>query len=1317
MKKAFTIYTLFLLLLISGLILIKQKPSQLHTIHQKAQSSAELKSQVIERKIERRKKGWSKPDKPSEFIKYYNKIRTKDGHQAPDYKADYKMHELKAAIERTKQLKSSFTKLNWIERGPGNVSGRTRALLIDIDDPSGNSWFVGSVSGGVWKTTDAGASWTNLTPDLPNLATVSLAQSQSNPNVIYAGTGEGFFNLDAITGDGIFKSSDKGNTWIQLLETAGNNDFSYVNRIVVSPSDPNIILAATNTSIQKSTDGGQTWHRVFDDFHRIQQIVANPDDFSILYATANTGGILKSTDMGEHWEYVFNESSGRIELAIAPSNSNIIYALNEDSQLYVSNNGGITWATAKQSSGSDIFLGFQGWYNNSMAVAPNDPNLLVIGGINLYMVRIVDTSTTPTIFLNVSAINVSSFLSFTNFGGPYLGGGMEINKDKTNYNTIEVQFGPGKSQLAHRFTVPIGSSAGVPDSKYSYQDYIEVPFEVWDTDKNRQLMISFRDQDRNGVFNLTSFNDNTLTGREYVWIQDIDYDTIASALVAKNGGQIVEEIAFFWPVLADNATWPPTNLQDSKIKITRDTVYSREYLSTKVADWNGQGAPYVHADNHQIKYIETTPNKYRIIVSNDGGVGYSDNLGKTWTNPTNGYNSTQFYGVDKHPNKNQYVGGMQDNGTWISPENPDHLSNWFEATYGDGFDAIWHATHPEKVMTSGYYNELNISSDNGASWSSADENLLDVGDGYAPFITQLGYSVYDPDKVFVVGVSGISYSTDFGKHWSVSKILSGQWTWSDIGFVEPSLANPQIVWAATRMSSRGSILLSTDGGKTFNQTNNYKEELGTLSGLATHPLNDSIAYALFSYASYPKILMTTNRGQSWEDLSGYDFELENNGFPDVAVFSLMVMPNNTNEIWVGTEIGLFISTDNGKTWNYSNNGLPSVAIWEIKARGSQIIMATHGRGVWTADITELNDAIVAPSVMAIGCTPSNNILLQTKITNKYDSIAIIIDDTSRYVIDQIDTTNNFNKLTSIQFENKLRDGKHNLVLIAYKDKYVLRSGSTYFYAIHYQPSQETYNNSFDELSNDILGIGFEQTSNNKLGEGLAIHTKHPYPEDTMLYCYLNVPITIQTSRTVVSYLDIPMLEEGLQNSVYGESDFFDYAVCEASTNGIDWIPMYDGYDFSLIKEAVNQQGKTINSSPDSTLFVQHSVNLNDIFEVADTVILRFRLFSDANTTGWGWVIDDISIGSGIVDDVNSLSAEAIRLYPNPCSNWLNINLPDKISKVNLTVYNLEGRKIFTETANHQQHIKLNTTSLKNGVYMLKIESDGLNKSLRFQVQK
>ena len=154
---------------------------------------------------------------PDLFAEYLNDIKTAAWEDSPSYPQNYLMDELSNA---KRLAKSESVILPWVERGPANVGGRTRAIVVDPDDPTHDTWFAAAVSGGIWKTTNAGVNWTFLTPDLPNLAISSLVQAPSNPNVLYAGTGEGFFNGDAVSGAGIVKSTDRGVTWFQLASTS-----------------------------------------------------------------------------------------------------------------------------------------------------------------------------------------------------------------------------------------------------------------------------------------------------------------------------------------------------------------------------------------------------------------------------------------------------------------------------------------------------------------------------------------------------------------------------------------------------------------------------------------------------------------------------------------------------------------------------------------------------------------------------------------------------------------------------------------------------------------------------------------------------------------------------------------------------------------------------------------------------------------------------------------------------------------------------------------------------------------------------------------
>lgn len=1321
MKKNI-IYGFVAITILMVMVIFSPQNEQEAPSSKKYKTPKELKEEVVKFKTERRITGWAKPDKPSQFLEYHKRIRTKDGQQQAVYPFNYKLNELnKAQKNRKTFLKSTSTDLDWIERGPGNVSGRTRGLIIDPDDLTGNTWFAGSVGGGIWKTSNAGMSWVNLTPNFPTLSTVTLAMAASNTQVIYAGTGEGFGNSDAITGDGIFKSKNKGESWEQLPSTTKNIDFRFVNRLIVDPYEENIVIAATNTSIQKSIDGGENWTKVFYANQKIQHIISDPNNFNILYASVHQKGVIKSTDKGINWRYVLNNTTGRIELAISTKNSKVIYALNEISELFVSSDAGENWSPSEITSGTkDKFLSGQGWYDNTLAVDPNDENTIIIGGVNLYKVEVSKTSGTVVSAYRVDSLKTAGFLDFINFGGTYFGGGIDLNESNTNFNKIEIQFGAGKTQKAHRFKVPTGATSGVTAKNYTYTGYVDVPFEVWNTGNNRQLMVSFRDQDNNGVFNLTHHDDDALIGREYIWINDVNYSTTAAPQIAKNGGQEFNEIAYMWPVLAKNANWEPLNLPESKIIINRSETNTKKLASKKIADWAGSGAPYVHADLHNIQYFKTNKGITRIVVANDGGLGYSDDNGKTWKNPSNGYNTTQFYGIDKHPTKNRYIGGMQDNGSWFSLENPDNLSNWNEASGGDGFDAVWHATQPEKMITSIYYNDLYYTPDGGTTWIVWSGELTDRGSTRASFVTQIGYTPNNPNKLYLVGKSGVTYSENFGINWKLVELPIDTWNWSGDGFVEPSLVNADIVWAISRMNENSFPHISINGGKTFNATNTYHEPMGIPSGFATHPTDPQTAYALFSFSNSAKILRTNNLGQSWEDISGFDGEESNNGFPDVAVYSLLVMPHNTNIIWAGTEIGLFVSNNNGESWEYANNGLPSVSIWEMKIRGSQVVIGTHGRGIWSADIPEFNNAPSAPTLVAAGISPSNTINIKTIAHSNYDSLAIFVNKIN------IHTIYNIEKKQSAQIfsvQNFLNEGKFDVQLLAYKDSLVFKSGEIPLLIFELNNASNTYTNSFEDSRNDFTGEGFNTLLYSSLNSGKAIHTKHPYADKNDIATYLKTPIIIngeaKKNNTILKYRDIPMVEEGETGSKYGGVDFYDYVVVEGSKNGIDWLPLADGYDFRKIQEKANLLGIGINQSPTSALFLQHEVNLYKTFAQNDTILIRFRLYSDQLSNGWGWVIDDIDIYIKETLDANEIGLEQAKIYPVPCDQFLNIELPQNLVKTttHLRVIDLNGKLIKQVAVNQNERITLNTSQLKPSVYILEIRGKRKKEIRRFQVQR
>ena len=215
---------------------------------------------------------------------------------------------------------SVFKAMEWRCIGP-HRGGRSVAAVGDPDDPM--TFYFGACNGGVWKTDDGGTYWENISDGFFETSAVgAIAVADSDPNVIYAGMGEACIRNDVSSGDGVYKSTDKGKTWRHV----GLSDSRHIARVRIHPSNPDLVYVAAL---------GHAW------------------------APNEERGVFRSTDGGESWESVLfvSDKAGAVDLSIDPTNPRILYAAiwevfrnpwtissgGPDSGLYKSTDGGDTW--------------------------------------------------------------------------------------------------------------------------------------------------------------------------------------------------------------------------------------------------------------------------------------------------------------------------------------------------------------------------------------------------------------------------------------------------------------------------------------------------------------------------------------------------------------------------------------------------------------------------------------------------------------------------------------------------------------------------------------------------------------------------------------------------------------------------------------------------------------------------------------------------------------------------------------------------------------------------------------------------------------
>jgi len=383
----------------------------------------------------------------------------------------------------TASLDGSLDAATWTSIGPrptdfGSTyvtAGRVNAIAIDPRD--NNVVYIGAAEGGVWKTTDGGINWKPLTDNEASLASGAIAIDPANPDTVYVGTGEENFAIDSYYGAGILKSTNGGATWTNIV---GPFVRTTIGALAISPSNSQILLASSRIGIYRSTDGADTWTQVMAGIGT--SVLFDPTDGNIAYAALGNvngsvlNGVFRSTDGGKTWQQLRGSGSsalpttnvGRIEIAIAPSTPSTLYVGISNSStsnfgsllgIYKTTDSGNTWNSA---NAPNICASVgQCWYDMTIRVHPKNPDIVFAFG-SLTLARTLNGGGTwnslNQIGPNGVEIHVDEhYLAFTNDGSKlYIAndGGVystsTITDARPNWNQLNdtlsiTQFYPGLS--------------------------------------------------------------------------------------------------------------------------------------------------------------------------------------------------------------------------------------------------------------------------------------------------------------------------------------------------------------------------------------------------------------------------------------------------------------------------------------------------------------------------------------------------------------------------------------------------------------------------------------------------------------------------------------------------------------------------------------------------------------------------------------------------------------------------------------------------------------------------------------------------------
>jgi photosystem II stability/assembly factor-like uncharacterized protein len=301
---------------------------------------------------------------------------------------------------------SLYSGLHWRMIGPFR-GGRSNGVSGVPGQP--NTFYFGSVGGGVWKSENSGRTWNPIfdSQSVPSIGAIAVAPS--NANVVYVGTGEADMRSQISFGNGMYRSSDAGKTWTHI----GLDDTRQIGRILVDSRNADIVFVAAlghayganaDRGLYRSTDGGANWQKVLykGDSVGAIDLAFDPQNSQTIYATLwNTrrppwsiyppsygpgSGIFKSTDGGDTWKQLTEglptERVGRIGIAVAPTNANLVYAIVDAKEggLYRSDDAGASWRKTSE----DKRIWGRGWYFCNVVVDPENPEIVYVSNTSLY---------------------------------------------------------------------------------------------------------------------------------------------------------------------------------------------------------------------------------------------------------------------------------------------------------------------------------------------------------------------------------------------------------------------------------------------------------------------------------------------------------------------------------------------------------------------------------------------------------------------------------------------------------------------------------------------------------------------------------------------------------------------------------------------------------------------------------------------------------------------------------------------------------------------------------------------------------------------
>jgi hypothetical protein len=855
---------------------------------------------------------------------------------------------------------------DWVERGPNNVGGRTRAIMFDPNDATNKRVFAGGVSGGLWVNndiTDANSSWAEV--NIPqNLAVTSITFDPNNTNIFYLGTGESYVQGD-VNGNGLWKSTDAGTSWTKVFGgVTGETTFSTNAKVTVNSP---VGIAGDYFALQSSYGSALT--NITGNLVLVDDSSGSPNQgcnsltngLSIAgnIAVVERGGCdftVKSQnaqDAGAIAVLIVNNVAGPPIVAggTDPGTLTIptIMISKEDGQNIIAQLGSGVNATLQSTSAAALgrYLTPGIHHINDVVVRDNagTSEVFVAAASAFY----ADGSPASIFGIEDYGLYKSSDsgVSWTKIGLPLIIGGtnyspndIEISADNTVWlATTNNIYGAGGGTI-------LSSSDGTSFSvATTVANGVRTQIAVSGTNANKIYVLAQLSSGTNAVEILET--DDAFSSQTSLPLpNDADTDIDATDFTR---GQAFYDLMLEVDPTNDNIVY--TGGIDLFKSVDGGTTWGQ------LSHWyGGFGFQYVHADQHALAFGNNSSST--MIFANDGGVYYSSNSGTTISARNKDYNTIQFYtgaiGPDINPSE-RILGGAQDNANLESGTSTTSGVNSFSDIRNGGDGAYVFIDRNKSYMISSYvYNNFYYHNYNNPKNAIAFYEIVE-DDTTGDFINPAGLDDIN-DVLYTNGTSGAAYR--------INRYVIGVGSATASSINHASLTSSPTAFKTSDNTST-TLFVGTETGKLLKIVNANTTPVwqdltgpdfyGSISCIELGATDMEIYVTFYNYG-VTNIFYTNDGGTTWQNKEG--------NFPDIPVRAIMANPLNTNEVIIGTDLGVWGTTDFSAvspTWVQSQNGMKDVVVtsFDLRESDNTVLASTYGRGMFTGQFT------ADPSTLAV----------------------------------------------------------------------------------------------------------------------------------------------------------------------------------------------------------------------------------------------------------------------------------------------------------------------------------------------------------------